>query len=187
MNGRATFVIGLFAAMCGFALLSVSLFMTTPAYAQTADQEVDNGNCINCHEDLYFLHDTGNWYCIREAPMPCVACHGGDPTATTREEAHYDRSAHPIVNEDISRCQECHTDPDECCECVSKFDEVAGIRQVKLDVPVPVSEAPDQAPGLPVVKEHEPINWLLILEFLPLVLIVSLGLTIYIAYKVRHS
>ena len=39
--------------------------------------------------------------CLRELPMRCVACHGGDPTATTQETAHYDRSAHPIFNEDI--------------------------------------------------------------------------------------
>ena len=174
-------------AMSGFMLLLLSLFMVSPAYAQTPDQDVDNGNCIKCHEDLYFLHDTGNWYCIREAPMPCVACHGGDPTATTQEDAHYDRSAHPIVNEDISRCQECHTDPDECCECVSKFEQVAGIKQVKLVSPVPVSNAPDLAPGLSAIEEPEPINWLLILEILPLVIIAGLALTIYIAHKMRHS
>jgi len=187
MIEKKTFAIGLFASICGLILLTVSPGMTTPVYAQSPDQEVDNGNCIKCHEDLYFLHDTGNWYCIREASMPCVACHGGDPAATTQEGAHYDRSAHPIVNEDISRCQECHTDPDECCECVSKFEQVAGIKQVKLVSPVPVSNVPDLTGALPIVEEQEPITWLSILEILPLVLIAGLALTIFITYKVRHS
>jgi hypothetical protein len=187
MNGRVTFTIGLFAALCGLTLLAVSLFITTPAYAQTPDPEVDNGNCITCHEDLYFNHDTGNWFCIREAPMRCVDCHGGDPTATTQEEAHYDRSAHPVVNEDISRCRECHTDPDECCECVSKFDQVAGINEVRLVSPAPISNAPDLTNGLPAIEKQEPINWLLILEVLPLVVIVSLALSIYVAYKIKHA
>jgi len=186
MIGKKTFAVGLIASVCGLLLLVASLVMTTPAYAQSPDPEMDNSNCIKCHEDLYFLHDTGNWYCIREASMPCVACHGGDPTATTQEAAHYDRSAHPIINEDISRCQECHTDPDECCECVSKFEQMAGIKQVKLVSPVPVSDVPDITQGLPIVEEQEPLNWLLILEILPLFVIVSLVLAIYVAKKIRH-
>jgi hypothetical protein len=187
MNEKKTFTIGLFASIAGFALLVLPLFLATPAYAQSPAQDVDNGNCIKCHEDLYFLHDTGNWFCIRESPMPCVACHGGDPTATTQESAHYDRSAHPVVNEDISKCQECHEDEDECCECVSKFDQVAGINQVKLVSPVTDFGASDQIPGLPAIEEQEPVNWLLILEILPLVVIASLALTIYIVHKVRHT
>jgi len=186
MSGRATFSLSLFAAISGLVLLILSLFLTTPAHAQTPDPEVDNGNCITCHEDLYFNHDTGNWFCLREAPMRCVDCHGGDPTATTQEAAHYDRSAHPIVNEDISRCQECHTDPDECCECVSKFEQVAGVKQVKLASSAPVPNAPDMTNDLPAVEQKQPINWLMILEILPLFLIAGLALIIYIVHKARH-
>jgi hypothetical protein len=186
MKGKNTLLIGL-VAVSGVVLLLLSLLMVSPAYAQTPGQEVDNGNCVTCHEDLYFNHDTGNWFCLRESPMRCVDCHGGDPTATTQETAHYDRSAHPVVNEDISRCQECHVDPDECCDCVSKFDQIAGIKQVKLVSPVPISNAPDSAPGLPAIEERETVNWLLILEILPFVLIAGLALTIYIARKVHHS
>ena len=171
----------------GLALLLLSLLVTTPAYAQTPTQQVDNGTCITCHEDLYFLHDTGNWFCIRDSPMPCVACHGGDPTATTQESAHYDRSAHPIVNEDISRCQECHVDDDECCECITKFDSAAGLSQVNLVSPASVSSVPDSTLGLPAVEEPEPVKWILILEILPLVILAGVALTIYIMHQIRHS
>jgi hypothetical protein len=187
MCKKKTFSFRLLVTIAGFTILLLPLFAVTPAHAQTPDGDVDNGTCISCHEDLYFLHDTGNWFCIRESPMPCVYCHGGDPTATTQEMAHYDRSAHPIVNEDISRCQECHVDPDECCECVTKFKDVAGLKQVKLVSPAPLTTAPDTAPGLPAVEAQGPVDWPLILDILPFLVVASLALTIYILYKVRHA
>jgi hypothetical protein len=186
MDRQKTFAFNLSVTVLAFTLLLLYFGMAAPVQAQSLAQEVDNGTCISCHEDLYFLHDTGNWFCIRESPMACVSCHGGDPTATTQETAHYDRSAHPIINEDISRCQECHVDEDECCECISKFDQVAGVNEVKLDVPVTVAYASDQTPSLPAAEEPEPVKWLLVLEILPLVVIAGLALTIYIAHKVRH-
>lgn len=186
MCGKKTFTFSHLATILGFALLLWSLSVAKPAYAQPPTPDVDNGTCITCHEDLYFNHDTGNWFCLRESPMRCVDCHGGDPTATTQETAHYDRSAHPVVNEDISRCQECHTDVDECCECVKKFDQVAGIKKVKLVSPIPVSSISDLNPGLPAAEEQEPVNWLLLLKILPLIVIASLALTIFIFQKVRH-
>jgi len=186
MCGKKIFTFGLLGTILVFALLLLALSITTPVHAQSPTPDVDNGTCITCHEDLYFNHDTGNWFCIRESPMRCVDCHGGDPTATTSETAHYDRSAHPVVNEDISKCQECHVDVDECCECVSKFDQVAGIKKVKLVSPVPASSASEPIPGLPATEKQEPVNWLLLLEILPLVVIASLALTFYIVHKMRH-
>ena len=183
MSGKKTFALNLLGTILGLTLLMVALLVATPVYAQTPTQDVDNGNCITCHEDLYFLHDTGNWFCLRESPMRCVDCHGGDPTATTQETAHYDRSAHPVINEDISKCQECHVDADECCECVSKFDQVAGIKKVKLVSPLPVSSGSDLTPGLPATEKQEPVNWLFLLEILPLVVIAGLAITIFILQK----
>lgn len=171
----------------GFALLLISLLSVTPVHARSTTQEIDNGTCIQCHEDLYFLHDTGNWYCIREAPMRCVDCHGGNPAATTQETAHYDRSAHPVINEDISKCRECHTDEEQCCECLSKFEQLAGLKQVKLVSSVPVSKIPNQTTGHPVFEEQDPFSGLSFLEMLPLGVIIGLALTIYFVHKVRHS
>ena len=186
MKKKKTFPIGLLGVSLGFALLLLALSSSTPAHAQSQNQEVDNGNCITCHEDLYFNHDTGNWFCIRESPMRCVDCHGGDPTAITQESAHYDRSAHPVVNDDISKCQECHVNLSECCECVDKFDQIAGIKRVKLVSPIPVSTASDPIPGLPATEKHEPVNGLVLLEILPLVVLIGLAFTIYIVHKIRH-
>lgn len=184
MCEKKNFPFYLFMMLFGLASLTLSLFAATPVHAGSLGQDGDNGTCINCHEDLYFLHDTGNWFCIRESPMPCVACHGGDPNAVTKEAAHYDRSAHPVLNEDISKCQECH--PEECNERVGIFDEVAGIKKVKLVSPVSFSSAPDSTINLPAAEEREPVNWPLVFEILPVVLIASLALTIYIVQKLRH-
>jgi hypothetical protein len=187
MYGKKSFSFCLLVAALGFSLLLLPFFAVSPAQAGSLTQDIDNGNCIKCHEDLYFLHDTGNYFCIRESPMRCVDCHGGDPVATTQETAHFDRSAHPIVNEDISKCQECHTEEEECCECISKFDQLAGIKEVKLVSPVPVSSVPNQTTGLTPFEEQDPFSGLLTLEILPLFVIISIALTIYILHKARHS
>ena len=140
MSGKKNFAVGLLVAILGFALL-LALLATTSASAQEPIPDVDNGSCITCHENLYFLHDTGNWFCLHESPMACVDCHGGDPTATTKETAHYDRSAHPIVNEDISVCRNCHVEGS--LDCVAEYDRLAGLKEVKIVSPVPVTHAPD--------------------------------------------
>lgn len=187
MCGKKTFTFCLLASIFSFALLLISFVGVSPVHAVSSRQDIDNGTCIKCHEDLYFQHDTGNWFCLRESPMRCVDCHGGNPAAITQENAHYDRSAHPIINEDISKCRECHTDEDECCECVSKFDQLAGLKQVKLVSPVSLSSTPVLSSGLPAIDEQEPVDWWLTLEILPLVLIVSLALSIFILHNVRQS
>jgi hypothetical protein len=92
----------------------------------------DEPACLKCHENLYYLHDTGKWYCISEARDRCVLCHGGNPNTLDKEEAHYNRAAHPVVNEDISRCQQCH--PADCDEHVVMFRQVAGIKPVYVAV-----------------------------------------------------
>lgn len=184
MYKMRTFTFPLVIILFGLVSLTMSLFVVPPAQAGSSGQEVDNGNCINCHEDLYFLHDTGNWFCIRESPMPCVACHGGDPAAITQATAHYDRSAHPVVNGDVSKCQECHAD--ECFNQAAKFNEVVTIKAVKLVSPVPVSNLSNQTTGLPTFEEQKPLKWLLALEILPLILIIGMALMIYILPKVRH-
>lgn len=184
MCGKKIFTLSIAVTAFGAALLLLSLFLATPAHAQSTPQILDNGSCINCHEDLYFLHDTGNYFCIRESPMRCVDCHGGNPAATTQETAHDDRSAHPVINQDISKCQECHAE--ECEDRAAIFDQVAGLKEVKLVSPVPASSVPNQTTGLPAFEEQESVNWLLTLELLPLVVITSLALTIFILHKVRQ-
>lgn len=191
MCNKRTFILCFSAVVMGLALFLLPFFATTPVYAQSSDGgrspdgAVDNGTCIGCHEDLYFNHDTGQWFCIRESPMSCVFCHGGDPTATTQEGAHYDRSAHPVVNEDISVCRDCH--PEDCFDCVSAFDRVAGIKDVRMAAPVIAPHASKQIPGLPATEKQEPVNWLLLFDVLVVIVVISLAVTFYAVRIARQS
>jgi hypothetical protein len=108
---------------------------TSPALAYSLGQEDEPalpaspaGTCISCHENLYLMHDTGKYFCLYESPMNCVDCHGGDPTATTTELAHYDREDHPVIEHEITICQDCH--PMDCEEHITRFDQVAGIGNI---------------------------------------------------------
>jgi hypothetical protein len=171
----------------GIALFLMPGSELSTVFAQEVTPIADHGTCINCHENLYYLHDTGNWFCIRESPMRCVDCHGGDPSSLKQEEAHASRIAHPVIDEDVSKCQECH--PAECDERVRKFDQVAGISDVLVAVPyqpgsIVNAEQPQQAqPGEPVKFP----GWLAALEVITPLLISGLVLVIYLIHHRRHN
>jgi hypothetical protein len=187
MCNKRTLTPGILLGLIGIALLFILGSESSLVYAQEVTPTADHGNCIKCHENLYFLHDTGNWFCIRESPMRCVDCHGGDPSSLKQEQAHTNRKAHPIIDDDVSKCQECH--PAECDERVRKFDQVAGISNVLVAVPYqprPIVNAkpPQQAqPGEPV----EVPGWLAALEVITPILISGLVLVLYLIHHRHHN
>ena len=154
------------AALLGIVLL---LIAPQPAASQTPISS-DAPTCIRCHEDLYYLHDTGKWFCISKSPMQCAGCHGGDPTAITKEAAHQHRTAHPIINGDTTTCRQCHVE--NCAERVSEFDAIAGISPVVLvSKPIvgPAPAASSVATPMPqAAEEVTPVwNW-------PVVLVIAI-------------
>lgn len=156
--------------------------LSSPIAALADEPAPDQGNCIACHENLYFLHDTGNWYCLREAPMSCVDCHGGDPLALTTEQAHLQRAAHPVVNEDISKCQECH--PAECDQRLALFDRAAGINQVLIAAPYRPAQTVEATESTSAASQpHQPGGLLGLREMIPPALVAGLAL---LAYLVRR-
>ncbi len=152
-----------------------------PAQAQTHPQASAGNSCLVCHEDLYTLHDTGKAYCLNEAPMTCVDCHGGNPTALTQEAAHFNRAAHPVVNEDDKKCYECH--PSQAEARVEMFRALAGIPELMVIQPCPPASLPVTG-GFP---DSEPEEWVLGLEAVTLFLVAGLALAVFIAYKIRHG
>jgi hypothetical protein len=70
---------------------------------------VTSNSCLSCHEDLYYLHDTGKYYCITEHKDRCVNCHEGDASVMSKEESHLGLLAHP-QKDNGAKCQECHTE-----------------------------------------------------------------------------
>ena len=171
----------------GFALLFTTA-ITQPVQAQAGvDLTTEsNDSCIKCHEDLYFLHDTGKWYCVSKAPMSCTGCHGGNGKAIDKEQAHTNRAAHPIINGDVSRCQQCH--PEQCDERVEIFKKEAGIPYILVAAPIlPGVQAGEAAlPSAQVDTDQQSGSRINLLEILPFVLVAGAGLTIYAVYRIRH-
>lgn len=188
MCKKKSFFFSLRGAVVFVVILILSIAMSSSAYAQLHSPQTGDNNCINCHADLYFLHDTGKWFCIRESPMQCVDCHGGDPYAITQEAAHANRKAHPVINDDVSKCQECH--PEECDERVSKFDQQAGISKVLVAepyqpiMPIIVSGQPSAALESQPVK---PASWFSAMEIVVLVVIMGLALSVFALRKARRK
>jgi hypothetical protein len=174
----------LFALFVLVCLITVTILFNTPVQAQSIS--TGSGNCVNCHENLYFLHDTGNWFCLRESPMGCVDCHGGDPEALTREMAHARRAAHPIIKDDVSKCQECH--PKECGERVEFFAQTAGISQIKVAAPYTPAYLPadDTTTNMDALEQEKPDSLLVFREIIPLFLLAGLALTTYLIHHIRH-
>lgn len=166
-----------------FFLLVVGV---TQVQAQQPTPSADHGTCIKCHEDLYFLHDTGNWFCIRESPMRCVDCHGGNPASLHKEEAHADRKAHPIINEDVSKCQECH--PERCNERVATFDQAAGISKVLVAVPLQPTAGPvdDETLAAPEDQPASQSNWIAAMEIISPAVLIILVLAVYLIHRKRQ-
>ena len=106
-------------------VLLLSLFSVSSANAQEPEPTPENdANCVSCHEHRYYLYDTGNWYCLCEAPMHCVYCHGGRTDSYVEDIAHEGMVLYP-TREQAERCQACHGE--DYMERVARFDSVAGI------------------------------------------------------------
>lgn len=101
------------------------LFQAQSAQASTETFTVsETSSCLICHEDRYYQHDTGNHYCLTEAASRCVDCHSGNPEAFTKETSHVGLIIYPILNGDISRCENCHEQDAQAH--VDAFSELAG-------------------------------------------------------------
>ncbi len=160
------------------AFLASLLALAAPHQSRAnSPAQVDDGSkCVTCHEDLYYLHDTGKAFCLHGVPMSCVDCHGGDPTAVTKEAAHFDRSAHPIINEDDKKCYECH--PAEAAERVQTFETLAGVSEVRVAQPCDVevqAQISSEAPAKPRFYLDLGIPETLLLVFGASVMLVALA------------
>ena len=123
--------IGILLIVIGLTLASI-----TPTHAQTPTTPPDNEGCVGCHENLYYLHDTGKWYCQCASSPDCTSCHGGNPTVLTEKEAHLGMIASPTKN-DAEICQGCH--PTDYHTRIEQFAVIAGIKPTHPPCPTPTS------------------------------------------------
>jgi hypothetical protein len=90
-------------------LIGLLAMLSLPARA-SAEKTTDAGenSCLSCHEELYYLHDSGKHCCITEHADHCVDCHEGNKAVMSKEESHQGLLAHPQENNG-EKCLECHT------------------------------------------------------------------------------
>jgi hypothetical protein len=118
-----------------FGLAGLLLLPAKPAQAQEPSPTPENdANCVSCHEHQYYLYDSGKWFCLCEAPMHCVYCHGGQTDSYVKDTAHEGLVLYPTRNQ-AERCQTCHTE--DYMSRVVTFETVAGVS----NTPVPIITA----------------------------------------------
>lgn len=111
-------------SMALFAIMILGFSQPADVHAAVNLQTADN-SCLTCHEDLYYLHDTGCWYCMTDTHKDrCVDCHEGNPAALKEEAAHIGLVKHPQEN-DGAKCLECHN-PEEKDVMMSTFESEHG-------------------------------------------------------------
>ncbi len=179
MSAKRMFSV-IFLAVVMTVILTFAL-LVVPAQAHDPLQADDGSQCVTCHEDLYYLHDTGKAFCLKDSPMACVDCHGGNPAAITKDEAHFNRAAHPVINEDDKKCYECH--PAEAKTRLDQFRQTAGIGVIKAAATC----EPAYVPVTALFPESQPEKWVLSLEAVPLFLVAGLALVVFIVFKIRHG
>jgi hypothetical protein len=166
-------------------VLTVLALWTVPAHAQFHTPQAEP-ECISCHENLYFLHDTGKWFCLNEeTSMTCTGCHGGDPAALTKEAAHINRAAHPIINENASKCSECH--PEQSSERVEIFAREAGISLVMVSTSYKPALAVAEKQTIPITGNVQNSRWIPAVAGVFFVFIVGLTLAIYILFRIYRK
>jgi len=167
------------------AIIIIMAFFHPTSVSADAQHHTEQ-KCVVCHEDLYLLHDKGNWFCLKESPMTCTDCHGGNPDTTTKADAHARRTPYPIVNGDISKCQQCH--PEKSFERVSYFDQNAGISDIAVAIPyTPNGRVPVGKGAEPQQTEEKPTNmWFSIIGVSSILLMFFAVPAIYFALRWRH-
>jgi hypothetical protein len=160
----------------GFILLALMLSSTAQAQEPTPQNDA---NCVACHEHEYYLYDSGKWFCLCEAPMHCVYCHGGRTDTMDKTISHTGLVLYPTSNH-AQRCQYCH--PADYTERVVTFASVAGISNTPQPL---ITATPAQAslvqqveslpPGLSRLSRLEPWR----LGLLAILLTIMLALVIF--------
>jgi hypothetical protein len=127
----------------GMVILLLSQALPTRAQEPTPENDA---NCVACHEHQYYLYDSGKWFCLCDAPMHCVYCHGGRTDSAVEEVAHEGLVLYP-TRHDAERCQTCHTE--DYLSRVVTFGTVAGISST----PIPIITATPKGPFAMAVVE----------------------------------
>jgi len=163
----------------GAFLFVMLAFLAVPAQAQEATPLPDSA-CLGCHENLYYLYDTGKWFCQCETQMTCTCCHGGNPEALAEEEAHLGIVLYPTRNDSVA-CQQCH--PDDYKARAERFSEIAGVSEIHSMPPTPIYSQPVNAEASPLASGIQ--GWMMELLHLTGLFFFSLVLIAFVILAYR--
>jgi hypothetical protein len=165
----------------GLALV-FGLAISLPASAQAGQiTPTPVSKCYVCHQDLYYLYDTGKWYCECGVPMDCLCCHGGDPQAVTEEEAHLGMVAKPLTD-DATACQRCH--PADFQERAGKVAAALGVAPAHPTSSITATPTPTAAALAAGTGWRLDARLLEPGRLIPLsLLLVALGVLVYAGYR----
>jgi hypothetical protein len=116
----------LFLTITASILVETVLFIPGGTGQALAENEIspEDTSCIDCHEDQYYLYDSGKWYCLNETKVRCTECHRGRTDTMIQESAHEGLIANPLINDAVV-CQNCH--PNDYRAKVQTYSSIAGI------------------------------------------------------------
>jgi hypothetical protein len=147
--------------LVGFSILFfVALgVLSTPDPASAATTADSSSNsCLSCHEDLYYLHDTGCWYCMTEPHKDrCTDCHEGNSESFKEEESHTALLPHPQENGG-EKCKQCHTE-DVQTRLDTFASEVGFEPVVKMDAYTPLRAVDNGFPETSKPEIIEKLPW----------------------------
>jgi hypothetical protein len=142
-------------AVLAFVVVVGALSLPARASATQAVQPAAN-SCLTCHENQYYLYDSGKLYCLTDHTDRCTNCHAGNAATAKKEESHLGLVAHPQENNG-EKCQECHT-AQIAQERLAVFASQGGFSAVRTaDVYTPAVEV---AAGFPDVQETTKLPWM---------------------------
>ncbi len=131
-------------------LVVLTAIFSLPVQASAHTADTSDNTCLTCHEDLYFLHDSGKLCCITTHADHCAGCHEGNPTSLKKEESHLGLLLHPQENGG-AKCLECH-EPEDVPTRMANFEADAGFDEViQPEAYLPCEETDT---GFPEVKEE---------------------------------
>jgi hypothetical protein len=141
-------------ALSTIFLVLFFMMLGMPAQVSAAQETGSNANsCLTCHEDLYYLHDSGKWYCLAVHTDRCVNCHEGNAAVMKMEESHLGLITHP-QEDNGAKCQECHTPADTESRLV-EFASAGGFdTAIRANTYMPLREA---SSGFPDTQQTNPL------------------------------
>jgi hypothetical protein len=147
-------------AMTVTLLASLWLILGKPVQVAAAPLANSSSNsCLTCHEDRYYLHDTGRYYCMTERADRCVNCHQGNPAAIDEAASHLGLIAHPQENNG-EKCLQCHAQ-----DVQVRLEKLASAADNKTVVQtIPYTLTKDSTGTFPVTSGSTPfienVSWL---------------------------